>query len=412
MNLLTARATRAKPPSETRRDFHSIHPEGIWGWTWVPLLLWLAVGFYLANYRWPGLISGESNIYLAQPVMWTSVAILAYLGWRFGLEDRPRLDKRLVMTAILVGLFQIALFLIAGLVFGFGYSPYGHRILVLMGNMLFVGSMLVGVEISRAYLLAVFSQASPTVGLLVTSYLFWFLSISTSKFTSVIDVPALLRVSGETFLPVGAENLLASFLALIGGPMASIAYRGVLQAFEWLAPILPNPHWTITAFIGTMAPVIGMLMVRSQFLADPMDAEDARSQGFQSTTAWILVGVTAVSLVWFNTGLFGVLPTLVSGVSMEPALYAGDVVITRDVPAEDVEVGDIVRFRMGNSYIIHRVVEIEASGSGHYFVTKGDANNVLDDPLLESQIEGKVILTVPKIGWVSIGARRLIEWIR
>ena len=57
------------------------------------------------------------------------------------------------------------------------------------------------------------------------------------------------------------------------------------------------------------------------------------------------------------------------------------------------------------------MVEIENEGGRIYFVTQGDANNVLDPPLLGGQLEGKVILVVPKIGWLSIGVRRLIELI-
>ncbi len=97
---------------------------------------------------------------------------------------------------------------------------------------------------------------------------------------------------------------------------------------------------------------------------------------------------------------------------MEPALKAGDVVITREVPADNVEVGDIVRFQLGRSYVLHRVTEIQKVGSQIQFITRGDANNVDDAPLPESKMEGKVILVVPKIGWVGIGIRRLIEWIQ
>jgi signal peptidase len=355
--------------------------------------------------------SAEANIYIAQPLMWSALAVMAYIGWRFDLRARPPLHKRLVALAVLTGAFQIAVFVLAGLVYGFGHSPYGHSPLVVLGNMLYVISMLIGVEISRAYLVTILSRGSMTIALLLTSYIFWLLSIPFAKYSSINSFANLLSVFGETFLPVGAENLLASFLALIGGPIVSIAYRGTLLAFEWLSPILPNLHWTITAFVGTMTPVFAMLVIRSQLLVEPEGVEKSQGEVLGTPTQWILVATTAVTLLWFNTGVFGVQPTLVSGVSMEPTLMAGDVVITQEIPAEAVEVGDIIRFRGMDNYILHRVVDIEREGDDVYFITQGDANNALDPPVSAYQLSGKVILTVPKIGWVTIAVRQLIDWI-
>jgi signal peptidase len=270
--------------------------------------------------------------------------------------------------------------------------------------------MLMGVEISRALLLATLRKVNMTLALLVSSYTFWFLSIPITIYSSVTDLPSLLRISGQTFLPVGAENFLASFLALIGGPTASIAYRGILQTSMWLSPQLTDLHWTLAAVLGTMTPIIGMLVIRTQLLAEPVGVRGTRSGAFRTSTLWVLAGVTVVTLFWFNTGGFILQPTVVSGVSMEPTVMSGDVVITREVPAESVEVGDIIRFRRGDIYILHRVVEVRMDGGDIQFITQGDANFSLDPPVSAHQLHGKVILTVPKIGWMTIAARQLMDW--
>jgi len=375
-------------------------------WYWLILIVGLAILFYLVNFHWARFPSTESNIHLAQPLMWSSLALMAYLGWRFGLQERQPPNKRLVTIAVLAGVSQVALYALAGLLYGFNQSP-NESLPHVLGNMLYVVSMLVGVEISRALLLATFRKGNMIVALLVSSYIFWFLSIPITKYASITDLPSLLRVTGETFLPVGAESLLASFLALIGGPTASIAYRGVLHIFKWLSPILPDIHWALTAVLGTMAPILGVLVIRSQLLR--VDVKDFRSEVFRTSTLWVLAGAILVTLFWFNTGVFGVQPTVVSGVSMEPAVMSGDVVITREVPAESVEVGDIIRFRRGDTYILHRVVEVQMDGGEFQFITRGDANYSLDPPVSVYQLHGKVILTVPKIGWMTIAARQLID---
>ena len=378
-------------------------------WAWVAVLALAAAIFMMANFVLPRALSASLNVYVAQPLLWCSLAALSFAGWRYGLEDRPPLSKPLVVMAVLTGTFQVALLVMAGLVFGFGHSPYGHRPLVLLGNLVYVGSMLLGMEMSRAYLVAVFSRRSVLLALASASLIFSALSIPAAQFGLLGTFPAAFRVSGEALLPTLSENLLASFLVLVGGPAASIAYRGILQAFEWLSPILPNPQWTITAFLGTLTPAVGLLVIRG--LSAPRVASEEKEESKQggSPIAWVVVAVVGVALVWFNNGLFGVRPTLVSGGSMQPALRVGDVAITTDVSPDDVRAGDVIRFRSGEIYILHRVVEIDEDGP--YFITRGDANNVDDPPVLPAQLEGRLVFVVPKVGWVSIGIRTLISWL-
>jgi signal peptidase len=402
---------RMRPSNLGRSGEGKPSVEGInaWPWLWVAILFWLVSIYLLVNFRLPKVLTGSFNIYLAQPLTWSSLALLGYLGWRFGLQDRPKPDKRLVIMGILSGLFQIAVFVIAGLLLGFGHSPYSHRPLYVLGNMLYMVTMLIGFEMSRAYLVGVFSLGNRTLAVVTPSLLLASLSIPIAKYTSIVDPPSLFKFIGVTYLPAFSEHLLASFLALLGGPGGAIAYRGVLQLFEWLSPVLPSLQWPVTAFLGTMAPAFGLIVIRNQILPGTTTKGEVQQRDVRSSTAWVMVVATAVTLLWFNTGLFGIRPTLISGVSMSPALVAGDVVITRDVSPEEVEVGDIIRFQHGDSFIIHRVVEIEKESGRFYFITQGDANNVQDPPLLEGQLEGKVILVVPKVGWLSIGVRRLIE---
>ena len=89
-------------------------------------------------------------------------------------------------------------------------------------------------------------------------------------------------------------------------------------------------------------------------------------------------------------------------------MLVGDVAITRQVPAGEIEVGDVIRFRDGKYSTVHRVVEIQNETGGITFITRGDTNDRNDEPVPARDLEGKVVLTVPKIGWVSIGVRELI----
>ena len=221
-----------------------------------------------------------------------------------------------------------------------------------------------------------------------------------------------VQLTGETLLPSLSENLLATYLALLGGPLVSIAYRGTLQAFEWLSPILPNLSWTVNAFLGTLIPALGLLAIHNQVAAQPASEVNDAPQSTGSVTAWVTVAVIAVLFLGFNTGMFGVRPSLIASGSMLPTLSVGDIVITKNVQPEEVAVGDIIRFRQEGVYTIHRVKAINESSHQYTFITRGDANNADDPPVLDANLAGKVILTVPKLGWVSIAAREAFAWLR
>lgn len=99
--------------------------------------------------------------------------------------------------------------------------------------------------------------------------------------------------------------------------------------------------------------------------------------------------------------LFGYTPISVLSGSMETAFCAGDLVIIHRQDA--YQQGDIVTYADANGVLVtHRIVD-EMDGS---FVTKGDANNVEDQtPVQLSQIKGRVVLNLPKMGHVVLFIR-------
>lgn len=92
--------------------------------------------------------------------------------------------------------------------------------------------------------------------------------------------------------------------------------------------------------------------------------------------------------------LMGISPLIVLSGSMEPAIYPGDVVVIREQPADKYKIGDVVTYLDGYTVFTHRIVGEEDG----LFILKGDNNNTVDDSVSPEQLEGKVILRVPKIG--------------
>lgn len=91
----------------------------------------------------------------------------------------------------------------------------------------------------------------------------------------------------------------------------------------------------------------------------------------------------------FGYGLANVL----SG-SMEPTFSKGTLLIVKEETKP--EKGQIVVYQSGNELIVHRIVNI----SKNKIITKGDANNIADEPFDKTQIKGVVITWIPYLGTI------------
>lgn len=110
---------------------------------------------------------------------------------------------------------------------------------------------------------------------------------------------------------------------------------------------------------------------------------------------------------------FGIKTYVIISGSMEPNINVGDIVIAKNIKneKEEINIGDIIAFRKGQSVITHRILNIEPDENGILRITtKGDNNNTNDsETILINNIEGKVVNVIPKIGnFVLILQKRII----
>lgn len=83
--------------------------------------------------------------------------------------------------------------------------------------------------------------------------------------------------------------------------------------------------------------------------------------------------------------------------SMQKTINIDDAVLIKI--DSDYKVGDIVTYKNGNDFITHRIVSIEDD----YVITKGDNNNVNDNPIDKKLVVGKVIKILPRVGvWKKV----------
>ena len=391
---------------------------------WYVILLLITAIYILIHLVIPYAFSGTIGSYVVKPILWITLAIIAFIIakqeglniWSFKKIRRLEIGRNPFETGLFIGVFQIALLIIFGLLMGFGRSPYVHTPLGITINLIYVGTLLLGIEFSRAYLIKRGDAPRRNITLIIgaIALLFMLIKISPVKYAllSFTDPAASVKFIGESMIPLLAMSLFASYLAYIGGAKAAIGYMGTLQIFEWLSPVLPNLDWTLTAFIGTLAPAIGFLLIQNSIELTQPGTRKKRKKTKDPATGWIPIAIVCLLLVFFSYGYFGVQPTVIYSGSMRPALDVGDIVIISDTPADAIKEGDIIQYKCTNISIpiIHRVYKINVEGNTKVFITKGDANGNPDsEPVIAEQVMGKTVFTIPKIGWIPITIRSLIK---
>lgn len=148
---------------------------------------------------------------------------------------------------------------------------------------------------------------------------------------------------------------------------------------------------------------------------------------FMYSIVVILILIGIIILVYFidiksreNTSewvspLFGAY-VIMSG-SMEPTIMTRDAIVTKRIEDVNLKVGDIITYKSEDPYfygimITHRVVGITEENGETKYITKGD-NNATNDrlPVKADQIYGKVVMVIPKIGYIQTFLATSYGWI-
>ncbi|WP_238884718.1 signal peptidase I [Clostridium sp. YIM B02551] len=87
--------------------------------------------------------------------------------------------------------------------------------------------------------------------------------------------------------------------------------------------------------------------------------------------------------------------------SMTPTFKAYDLIIDIETPIDKLKSGDVITFKKSNTLVTHRIVDVQSNNSEVFYKTKGDANNVEDEKLVNSKdVVGKYKFKLPYMGLI------------
>ena len=98
----------------------------------------------------------------------------------------------------------------------------------------------------------------------------------------------------------------------------------------------------------------------------------------------------------YITKICGVSALTITTGSMKPNIDIGDMIIIKQYPR--YEIGDIITYQIDNKYLVtHRIIKKDENT----YITKGDSNNIEDEPVDKAQIEGKVVFYSKLLGKIE-----------
>lgn len=361
----------------------------------------LILGIYCLQYT--SIASSIDNFlltYVFIPAIWAGVVLLVYFSRHLKPVVQTRRLKDIWQWSLVFSCIYVVIMLFAGIVFGFGLSPYDRSAYALFMHIPGIFIPMVGREFARAYLVNNLKAKNKMISLIFISFLFTFTNMSINRFTGITNLISGLDLVGSNLGPELANNIFATYLVYLGGPIGSIIYLGFIQLVHFISPYLPNLTWIISALVGVLFPIFFMMILNSINNSMLMRVKEYQKE---SPIGWILTSIISILIIWFSLGVFSIYPSVIVTGSMEPIIKPGDIILIKRITDMEaikaLEVDDIIQFRRDDVLISHRIVEIQNKYDIIEFITKGDNNPSIDYLRVKPEdIKGRVDQVVPKLG--------------
>ncbi len=141
-----------------------------------------------------------------------------------------------------------------------------------------------------------------------------------------------------------------------------------------------------------------------------------KKKWYQQVSSWVVIAacVILIPVIIMNLSImfqakantnkvpsvFGIKPFMVLSGSMEREIKKGDLIITKEINPEELEIGKIIAFRdAAGTVTTHRIIDIVVKDGETFFITKGDNNSTQDRNLVGlKDVEGIYLFRIPGIG--------------
>ena len=348
------------------------------------------------------IISSESfsfipNFRILRVLIWIMFAIYLLFFYENQHYQDKRLQKQLLYCIGVIYLIYYILYFMIGICLGFSHNPYNVTVSGMLENIILTLPIFLIQEYVRYYLFSTTKEDQKGILALTLAFVFTF-----ANFNILTDVRYFQSLSGVGYLflflliPYFVKDLMLSFLCNFGGYLVSISYLLIPYLVLYTMPILPTLDPKLVTIFELLALFLLFLITSSLVWK-----EKTKSYHIPSLKTGIVYFVVIIVFLFFGVKVVPENTLVIASNSMYPSIHRGDIVLIQKKPFSSVQKDDIIKYRLDNQYIVHRVVEVKFNQKQEkYFVTKGDNNKEMDlYPVTEDQYEGVVVGKIPFLGY-------------
>lgn len=322
----------------------------------------------------------------------------------FGIEkDRHRFTKDIIFDVIIFLLTFFLLYYLSGIIIGFARTDNYYNV---NGIITFIIPIIITTILKEflRYQVIMKSEGSKLLTIL-TCILFIFLDVTNpifyNGFASKYDTFIFFAL---TLLPAISSNIVCSYLTYKVGYKPNILYLLVINLYQYLLPLVPNPNEYLASLVNFLLPIL-LGFKLSSFFNLTMDEEIERDYNKKGIISLIIPTILVIILVYFTSGYFHYYAVAIASGSMEKVISKGDIVVIEKLDAEyeKLKEGQIIAYTYNGVLVVHRIVRIIKQDGQYYVYTKGDANPNEDNYVVEQDtIMGTVKAVVPYLGLPTV----------
>ena len=322
----------------------------------------------------------------------------------FGIEkDRHRFTKDIIFDVIIFLLTFFLLYYLSGIIIGFARTDNYYNV---NGIITFIIPIIITTIVKEflRYQVIMKSEGSKLLTIL-SCILFIFLDVTNpifyNGFASKYDTFIFFAL---TLLPAISSNIVCSYLTYKVGYKPNILYLLVINLYQYLLPLVPNPNEYLASLVNFLLPIL-LGVKLSRFFNLTMDEEIERDYNKKGIISLIIPTILVIILVYFTSGYFHYYAVAIASGSMEKVISKGDIVVIEKLDAEYVKLkeGQVIAYTYNGVLVVHRIVRIIKQDGQYYVYTKGDANPNEDNYVVEQDtIMGTVKAVVPYLGLPTV----------
>ena len=345
--------------------------------------------------------SGGGRVYAAI-LLPIAAGVISFLIKKRGI---PSYNSRQVLGLMaMIGAFYFALQMIAGVIFGLGYSKSYHGV-ELLRYVISYSLIIISVEVLRYVILSQgkkLANASFYISSVLAEILMVEDKIEIATFNELMDF------LGITLMPAIVANLLYSYISAHYGRYPNMAYRLIVSLYPFFVARIPLMSKSIHALVGIIFPILVYSFIDMLYGKTRRYAITKKSP--VTTVVSVLVVSLMVGVLMLTSCQFRFGAIVIATDSMTGELNKGDAAIFEQYDGQIIEENDIIVYRRGQVQIVHRVVKIERINHENRYYTKGDMNDSLDSGYVtDADVIGIAKGKVAYVGLPTLWLRELYD---